>query len=109
MHTDPIALIDGAAETLLTIQYNLCAGTLATYLKGRPDLAPLLKLVIDFEVSSVYFVAVTTICGLFTVSSGQFCLTELGHGLDAFHLETTATLLPDGHFDLHTPSERAAK
>jgi hypothetical protein len=41
--------------------------------------------------------------------SGQFCLTELGHGLDALHLETTATLLPDGCFDLHTPLERAAK
>lgn len=51
MHTDPIACIDASAETLLTIQYNLCAGTLATYLKERPDLAPLLKLVIDFEVS----------------------------------------------------------
>ncbi|KAN0136329.1 acyl-CoA dehydrogenase NM domain-like protein [Lactarius tabidus] len=91
MHTDPIACIDAAAETILTIQYNLCAGTLATYLKGRPDLAPLLKLVIDFEVSS------------------QFCLTELGHGLDVLHMETTATLLPDGHFDLHSPSEKAAK
>lgn len=91
MHMDPIAWIDGAAETLLTIQYNLCAGTLATYVKGRPDLAPLLKRVLDFEVS------------------GQFCLTELGHGLDALHLETTATLLPGGYFDLHTPSERAAK
>ena len=51
MHTDPIAFIDGAAETLLTIQYNLCAGTLATYVKGRPDLAPLLKQVLGFEVS----------------------------------------------------------
>jgi acyl-CoA oxidase len=51
MHTDPIASIDGAAETLLTIQYNLCAGTMATYLKGRPDLAPLLNLVLDFDVS----------------------------------------------------------
>ncbi|KAH9019393.1 acyl-CoA dehydrogenase NM domain-like protein [Lactarius pseudohatsudake] len=91
MHTDPIACIDGAAETLLTIQYNLCAGTLATYVKGRPDLVPLLKQVLDFEVS------------------GQFCLTELGHGLDALHLETTATLLPDGYFDFHTPLERAAK
>ncbi|KAI9436921.1 acyl-CoA dehydrogenase NM domain-like protein [Lactarius indigo] len=91
MHTDPIACIDGAAETLLTIQYNLCAGTLATYVKGRPDLVPLLKNVLDFEVS------------------GQFCLTELGHGLDVLHMETTATLLPDGCFDLHTPLERAAK
>src|SRR6266404_1989061 len=43
MHTDPIACIDGAAGTLLTIQYNLCAGTLATYVEGRPDLTPLLK------------------------------------------------------------------
>ena len=40
---------------------------------------------------------------------GQYCLTEVGHGLDAFHLETTATLLPNGEFELNTPSERAAK
>lgn len=42
-------------------------------------------------------------------SSGQFCLTEVGHGLDAFNLETTATMLADGHFDLHTPTATAAK
>lgn len=41
--------------------------------------------------------------------SAQFCLTEMGHGLDAIHGETTATLLEDGHFDLHTPHEQAAK
>ncbi|KAI0292232.1 acyl-CoA dehydrogenase NM domain-like protein [Multifurca ochricompacta] len=91
MHTDPIACIDGAAETLVTIQYNLCAGTLATYLQVQPSLAPVLQRVLNFEVS------------------GQFCLTELGHGLDVIHMETTATLLPDGDFDLHTPLERAAK
>ena len=51
MHIDPINVIDGAAKTLLTIQYNLCAGTLAAYVKGRPDIAPLLKQVLDFEVS----------------------------------------------------------
>jgi acyl-CoA oxidase len=51
MHTDPITFIDGAAETLVAVQYNLCAGTLATYVKGRPDLATLLKQVLDFEVS----------------------------------------------------------
>jgi acyl-CoA oxidase len=51
MHTDPITFIDGAAETLLTVQYNLCAGTLATYVNGRPDLVTLLKHVLDFEVS----------------------------------------------------------
>jgi len=41
--------------------------------------------------------------------SGQYCLTEVGHGLDVIHLETTATLLRDGFFDLHTPVQRAAK
>ncbi|KAI0249451.1 acyl-CoA dehydrogenase NM domain-like protein [Lactifluus subvellereus] len=91
LHTDPIASIDGAAATLLTLQYNLCAGTLATYLPEQPSLAPLLQRVLNFEVS------------------GQYCLTEIGHGLDVIHMETTATLLPDGYFDLDTPIERAAK
>ncbi|KAH9970095.1 acyl-CoA dehydrogenase NM domain-like protein [Lactifluus volemus] len=91
LHTDPIASIDGAAATLLTLQYNLCAGTLATYLPEQPSLAPLLQRVLDFEVS------------------GQYCLTEIGHGLDVIHMETIATLLPDGCFDIHTPIERAAK
>lgn len=36
-------------------------------------------------------------------------LTEVGHGLDAPNLETTATLLPNGEFDLHTPNEGARK
>jgi acyl-CoA oxidase len=37
-------------------------------------------------------------------------LTELGRGLDARNIETTATLSQDGtSFDLHTPSIRAAK
>jgi hypothetical protein len=36
-------------------------------------------------------------------------LTEIGHGLDAKNMETTATLLPDGGFDLHSPNPRAAK
>ena len=40
---------------------------------------------------------------------GQYCLTEIGHGLDVIHMETTATLLQDGFFDLHTPVRRAAK
>ncbi|KAI0273195.1 acyl-CoA dehydrogenase NM domain-like protein [Russula aff. rugulosa BPL654] len=91
LHTDPIASIDGAAASLLTLQYNLCAGTLVTYLPGQPGLAPLLQRVLNFDVS------------------GQYCLTEVGHGLDVIHLETTATLLRDGYFDLHTPVPSAAK
>ena len=51
LHTDPIASIDGAAASLLTLQYNLCAGTLVTYLPEQPGLAPLLQRVLDFEVS----------------------------------------------------------
>ena len=36
-------------------------------------------------------------------------MTELGHGLDAIHLETTATVRPDGTFDLNTPRQEAQK
>lgn len=36
-------------------------------------------------------------------------LTEIGHGLDARNLQTTATILPDGNIDLHTPSPGDAK
>lgn len=43
------------------------------------------------------------------VSRAQFMLTELDHGLDVRNLETTATLLPNGEFDLHTPHPGAAK
>lgn len=41
--------------------------------------------------------------------SAQFCLTEVGHGLDVYHMETTATLLKDGRYELHTLSPSAAK
>ncbi|EAW14867.1 putative acyl-CoA oxidase [Aspergillus clavatus NRRL 1] len=40
---------------------------------------------------------------------GIYMPTELGHGLDARNLQTVATLLPDGGFDLHTPTPAAAK
>lgn len=43
------------------------------------------------------------------VYSGQYCLTELAHGINAMHLETTATLMSNGRFDLHTPNEGAGK
>lgn len=41
--------------------------------------------------------------------SAHYCLTEVGHGLDAINLETIAVALPGGGFDLHTPTESAAK
>ncbi len=43
--------MDGAATTLITIQYNLAAGTLAPFAFKRPDLQPLLKRIMDFDVS----------------------------------------------------------
>lgn len=76
---------------LISIHYNLCIGTLAHYADRRPDLHPLLARLVRFD-----FI-------------GQFLLTEMGHGLDAAHLETTATLQPDGSFSLHTPRMAAAK
>ncbi|KXN83885.1 Acyl-coenzyme A oxidase [Leucoagaricus sp. SymC.cos] len=77
--------------TLLSIHYNLCLGTIVKYLDDRPDLKPIVDRLLLF------------------VCNGQYCLTELGHGLDVINMETRATLLPDGSFDLHTPHDRAAK
>ncbi|KAL5048226.1 hypothetical protein BDW71DRAFT_205763 [Aspergillus fruticulosus] len=91
MHYDPISAFDFSAHTLLTIQYNLAAGTLAPFLKNRPDLKEVMDRILSFDVSA------------------QFLLTEVGHGLDARNLETTATLLPSGEFELLTPHSRAAK
>ncbi|KAJ7896835.1 acyl-CoA dehydrogenase NM domain-like protein [Mycena leptocephala] len=87
-HTDPIHLMDGAAATLLTIHYNLCVGTVAMFPVGNQHI---LERLLSFELS------------------GQYCLTELGHGLDAIHIETTATLLDTGELELETPSDAAAK
>ena len=41
--------------------------------------------------------------------SAQFCLTEVGHGLDIANLETTAELMETGDICLNTPSLNAAK
>ncbi|KIJ37809.1 hypothetical protein M422DRAFT_259672 [Sphaerobolus stellatus SS14] len=91
LHTDPIWAMDGAAGTLTTIQLNLCAGTLANFVQKQSYLNDTIQKVLSFKIV------------------GQFCLTEVGHGLDALHIETTATLLENGKFELNTPSERAAK
>ncbi|EKM52307.1 uncharacterized protein PHACADRAFT_164229 [Phanerochaete carnosa HHB-10118-sp] len=91
MYMDPIVTLDGGAVALFCIQLNLAAGTLAPFTQKRPDLLPLLNDMLEFRVSA------------------QFLLTEVAHGLDAFNLETTATMKDDGSFDLHTPNEGAAK
>ncbi|KAJ3505681.1 hypothetical protein NMY22_g17499 [Coprinellus aureogranulatus] len=91
IHLDPILTVDTAVWVILAIQLNLVAGTLAMYVENRPDLLLLLDQVLKFDVF------------------GHFCLTEVQHGLDARNLETTATQLLGGGFDLHTPHEGAAK
>ncbi|EMD32148.1 hypothetical protein CERSUDRAFT_119122 [Gelatoporia subvermispora B] len=91
LHTDPMVLVDGAAITLVTIQYNLCAGTIAEQISKRPDLIPLVEDLLQFR------------------KLGQYMLTEVGHGLDAARLETTATLLPSGEFSLNSPTPQSAK
>ena len=46
---------------------------------------------------------------IISLFSGQFMLTELGHGLDIANMETKATRLPSGEFLLHSPTPSAAK
>ncbi|KZV96956.1 hypothetical protein EXIGLDRAFT_732030 [Exidia glandulosa HHB12029] len=91
LHMDNIIAVDAAPIALVTIQYNLAAGTLAPWAAKRPELRPVLQSIMDFECSA------------------QFMVTEQAHGLDAIHCETTATMLPDGSFDFHTPHDGAAK
>ncbi|KAI0485119.1 acyl-CoA dehydrogenase/oxidase [Xylariaceae sp. FL0804] len=83
--------LDSGAWTILTIHWNLCMGTISSFLPARPDLLPLLQALERFD------------------TCGEFLLTELGHGLDVRNLETTVTRQADGSFVLHTPSPRAAK
>ncbi|PYI11763.1 acyl-CoA dehydrogenase NM domain-like protein [Aspergillus sclerotiicarbonarius CBS 121057] len=90
-HMDALMLVDIAAYYILSIQWNLVAGTIAPFVEGRPDLKPLMESLLTMEVF------------------GDFMLTELDHGLDAKNLETTATRQPDGSFVLHTPRPGAAK
>ncbi|KIJ43421.1 hypothetical protein M422DRAFT_170001 [Sphaerobolus stellatus SS14] len=91
LHIDPILLRDGVATTLLTIQYNLFLGTLAKFIRQTEDLSQLTEDLLTFK------------------TLGQFCLTELGRGLDIYNMRTTATRLDSGDFDLHTPTQQDAK
>ncbi|KAF5354068.1 hypothetical protein D9756_007236 [Leucocoprinus leucothites] len=86
----PLCAMDIAMFTILVCQTNLTIGTLSRHLKRRPDLKPLVNRLLRFETVGIYL------------------LTERGHGLDAFNIETTATKTPDG-FILNTPREEAAK
>ncbi|KAJ6567076.1 acyl-CoA dehydrogenase NM domain-like protein [Mycena capillaripes] len=91
-HSDPIVCDDPAATTLLAIQFNLVIGTILDTVGKRPDLIELLHDLLEYKIS------------------GQFCLTEVDHGLDAANIETRATALQnETGFILHTPHLGAAK
>ncbi|OQD65072.1 hypothetical protein PENPOL_c006G10071 [Penicillium polonicum] len=90
-HMDAIIIRDIVAHVLFSIQYNLVAGTIAPYAMKRPDLQPVMKKILNFDVSAC------------------FMLNEVDHGCDAKNLETTATLQSDGSFVLHSPTPGAGK
>lgn len=87
---DPICSTDVAMFTILAAHVGLTIGTLSRHVKKRPDLKPLVDRLLRFDTVGIYL------------------LTERGHGLDAFNIETTATKTADG-FILNTPREEAAK
>ncbi|KAF9465926.1 acyl-CoA oxidase [Collybia nuda] len=90
MITDPICSLDIAMFTVLAAHVGLAIGTLSRHLKKRPDFKPLVDRLLRFDTVGIYL------------------LTERGHGLDAFNIETTATKTSDGYI-LNTPREEAAK
>ncbi|VDC07105.1 unnamed protein product [Peniophora sp. CBMAI 1063] len=91
MHLDPIIPLDIATFTILAAHVNLTIGTLARYVKDRPDLEPLLASMLRLDTVGIYL------------------LSERGHGLDSFNDETTATRMANGEYILNTPREEATK
>lgn len=106
MHSDPLAFHDGAAMTILSIHYNLALGTIIQYSHDQDSHEGLRHDLFNFNQVYVTFYNPYP---LSDIVSGQYMLTEVDHGLDAINLETTATLLPSGEFELHTPHPGAAK
>ncbi|KAL4063777.1 acyl-CoA oxidase [Scleroderma citrinum] len=90
MMTDPIMSLDTAMYTILAAHIGLTIGTLSRHLKRRPDIRGLVNRLLRFETVGIYL------------------LSERGHGLDAFNIETTATKTSRG-FVINTPREEASK
>ncbi|KAJ7437603.1 acyl-CoA oxidase [Mycena latifolia] len=91
LFTDPVCCLDIGMFTILMAHIGLAIGTLSRHLDARPDLQGLVEELLRFD------------------KVGLYLLTERGHGLDSFNIETTATRLPDGTYVLNTPREEAAK
>lgn len=104
----PINVIDGAAAALWTIHVNLACGTLTQYAGSRPEIRELCRKILAFEMTYDVLAAYPPI-NAEPAFRAHYMLTEVGHGLDSQNIETTAELLPDGNFEIHTPNHRAAK
>ena len=87
---DPIVTLDFAMFTIIAAHVGLTVGTLSRHVKNRPDLRPLVNRLLNLDTVGIYL------------------LSERGHGLDAFNIETTATKVEDGYI-FNTPREEAAK
>ena len=105
-NTDSILVMNGSSSIPLMVHCSRYIGTLAMFAAGRPDLQAAPDKALRFEISQVP--SFTTSDRVPTRNTGG-SLTEVDHGLDARNLETTATLVPDGSFDLHTPHRGTAK
>ncbi|KAH0828639.1 acyl-CoA oxidase [Lanmaoa asiatica] len=90
MMTDPVLALDTAMTTILFVHVGLAIGTLSRHLQQRPDLEPLVNGLLRFDTVGLYH------------------MSERGHGLDAFNIETTATKTSHG-FIINTPREEACK
>ena len=50
LHRNMMSGAESSVFTILTVHYNLACGTLVPHAAKRPDLQPLLKQVLDFDV-----------------------------------------------------------
>ena len=90
LQSDPRLALDIGCYTIIAAHVGLAIGTLAKFASHRRDIAALVNSLLKFD------------------TVGLYLLSERGHGLDAFNIETTATLTPEG-FVLNTPREEASK
>lgn len=54
LQTDLLSTMDAGAYVLITIQYNLFIGTVASFLLTRPELQPMLESALRFDISLVF-------------------------------------------------------
>lgn len=71
LHQDPLMAMDGGAMTLVTIQVNLIAGTIARYAVNRPELLPLVDDLLQYRSQYVDKICVVD-CADSVVIAGNF-------------------------------------